>query len=180
MTTAIPTSFFRTRARGQVSIWEMNGNTLIGGGPVSPNPGPSLASDRDRRLQPRRLFRHPFSKHEHRPSLDLGDEREQTHRRRTGQPQSRAELARHRNRRRFRHPFSKHQRPSLDLGHEREQPDRRRAGQPQSRAELASGRAHLIHEQRPHPIRTSSEELGLSEAVTFSLSVSVAAPKLVL
>ena len=26
---------------GQVSIWEMNGNTLKGGGPVSPNPGPS-------------------------------------------------------------------------------------------------------------------------------------------
>jgi uncharacterized repeat protein (TIGR03803 family) len=26
---------------GQASIWEMNGNALIGGGPVSPNPGPS-------------------------------------------------------------------------------------------------------------------------------------------
>ena len=26
---------------GQVSIWEMSGNTLIGGGPVSPSPGPS-------------------------------------------------------------------------------------------------------------------------------------------
>ena len=26
---------------GQVSIWEMNGNTLIGGGAVSPNPGPA-------------------------------------------------------------------------------------------------------------------------------------------
>jgi hypothetical protein len=26
---------------GQASIWEMNGNTLIGGGPVIPNPGPS-------------------------------------------------------------------------------------------------------------------------------------------
>jgi hypothetical protein len=25
---------------GQVSIWEMNGNTIIGGGPVA-NPGPS-------------------------------------------------------------------------------------------------------------------------------------------
>ena len=25
---------------GQASIWEMNGNTLIGGGTVSPNPGP--------------------------------------------------------------------------------------------------------------------------------------------
>ena len=26
---------------GQAAIWEMNGNTRIGGGPVSPNPGPS-------------------------------------------------------------------------------------------------------------------------------------------
>ena len=28
-------------ANGQASIWDMNGNTLTGGGPVSPNPGPS-------------------------------------------------------------------------------------------------------------------------------------------
>ena len=28
-------------ANGQASIWEMNGNTLIGGGAVSPNPGPA-------------------------------------------------------------------------------------------------------------------------------------------
>jgi len=26
---------------GQVAIWEMNGNTRIGGGPLSANPGPS-------------------------------------------------------------------------------------------------------------------------------------------
>ena len=26
---------------GQASIWEMNANTLVGGGPVSPNPGPA-------------------------------------------------------------------------------------------------------------------------------------------
>jgi hypothetical protein len=26
---------------GQSSVWEMNGNTLVGGGPVSPNPGSS-------------------------------------------------------------------------------------------------------------------------------------------
>ena len=26
---------------GQASIWEMNGNTLVGGGPVTPNPGPA-------------------------------------------------------------------------------------------------------------------------------------------
>ena len=28
-------------ANGQASIWDMGGNTLVGGGPVSPNPGPS-------------------------------------------------------------------------------------------------------------------------------------------
>jgi hypothetical protein len=32
---------WRNTSSGQVSIWEMNGNTLIGGGPVSPNPGPA-------------------------------------------------------------------------------------------------------------------------------------------
>ena len=26
---------------GQASIWEMNGTSVIGGGPVGPNPGPS-------------------------------------------------------------------------------------------------------------------------------------------
>ena len=26
---------------GQTSIWDMNGNTLVGGGAVRPNPGPS-------------------------------------------------------------------------------------------------------------------------------------------
>ena len=130
---------------GQVSIWEMSGNTLIGGGPVSPQSGACLARNRDRRLQPRRLFRHPVSKREHRPSLDLGDEREHVNGRRAGQPESRNQLARHRNRwRRFRHPVSKHQRPSLDLGHERDQPGRRRAGQPQSWGELASRRADGI------------------------------------
>ena len=29
-------------ADGQASIWDMNGNTLTGGGAVSPSPGPSL------------------------------------------------------------------------------------------------------------------------------------------
>ena len=32
---------FQNTSSGQVSIWEMSGNTLIGGGPVSPNPGPA-------------------------------------------------------------------------------------------------------------------------------------------
>jgi hypothetical protein len=30
---------FQNTSTGQVSIWEMKGNTLISGGPVSPNPG---------------------------------------------------------------------------------------------------------------------------------------------
>ena len=32
---------FQNKSSGQVSIWEMNGNKLIGGGPVNPDPGPS-------------------------------------------------------------------------------------------------------------------------------------------
>ena len=31
---------------GQTTIWDMNGNTITGGGPVSPNPGPSFAGGR--------------------------------------------------------------------------------------------------------------------------------------
>ena len=33
--------FQNTTPAAKFLIWEMNGNTLIGGGPVSPNPGPS-------------------------------------------------------------------------------------------------------------------------------------------
>jgi hypothetical protein len=58
-----------------------------------------LESGGDRRLQRRRLLRHPVSKHQHGPSLDLGDGGEQTHWRRTGQPQSGADLESDRNRR---------------------------------------------------------------------------------
>ena len=32
---------FQNKNTGQVSVWEMNGNSLIGGGPVSANPGTS-------------------------------------------------------------------------------------------------------------------------------------------
>ena len=32
---------FQNTSSGQASIWEMNGNTLVGGGAVTPNPGPS-------------------------------------------------------------------------------------------------------------------------------------------
>ena len=32
---------WQNKSTGQTSIWEMSGNTLIGGGPVNPNPGPA-------------------------------------------------------------------------------------------------------------------------------------------
>jgi hypothetical protein len=32
---------FQNKSTGQVSVWEMNGTSLIGGGPVSANPGTS-------------------------------------------------------------------------------------------------------------------------------------------
>ena len=32
---------FQNKNTGQVSVWEMDGNSLIGGGPVSANPGPN-------------------------------------------------------------------------------------------------------------------------------------------
>ncbi len=32
---------FQNKSTGQVSVWEMDGTSLIGGGPVSANPGPS-------------------------------------------------------------------------------------------------------------------------------------------
>jgi hypothetical protein len=82
-----------------------------------------------------------FITYSHGPSLNLGDNFDW---RRASQPQSRAELARHRNRRRwFRHSFSEHERPNLDLGHERKPPGRRRRGQRQWRPELEGNRVNL-------------------------------------
>ncbi len=137
--------FQNTTSSGQVSIWEMNGNTLIGGGPVSPNPGPSWKAigtgDFNDDGRSDILFQNTTS-----GQVSIWEMNGNTlNGRRTGQPQSRAELACDRNRRfqrrrSFRHPVSKRERPSLDLGNEREQPGRRRARQPQSRAELASSR----------------------------------------
>jgi hypothetical protein len=37
--TACPDILWQNASTGQASIWEMNGNTLVGGGPVTPNPG---------------------------------------------------------------------------------------------------------------------------------------------
>jgi hypothetical protein len=38
---AVSADILWQNANGQASIWDMSGNTLVGGGPVSPNPGPS-------------------------------------------------------------------------------------------------------------------------------------------
>ena len=38
----MPDILWQNTSTGQASIWEMNGSTLIGGGPVTPNPGPSF------------------------------------------------------------------------------------------------------------------------------------------
>ena len=120
--------------------------------------GNGLESDRNRRLQRRRSFRHPVSKHDERRSFDLGNEWEQCHWRQDRHHRSRVELAGCRNRRLqrrrpFRHSVSKHQRPNLDLGHEREQLDRRWACQRESRYELARGRAHLSPKGRKIRLR---------------------------
>ena len=88
--TALSDILLQNASSGQVSIWEMNGNTLIGGGPVHSQPRAGLESDGNGRFQRRRRCRHPVSKREHGPSLDLGNGREQTDRRRARQPQSRA------------------------------------------------------------------------------------------
>jgi hypothetical protein len=76
---------FQTASTGQVSVWEMNGNTLIGGGPVTANPGlawHAIGTDggSDILLQSTSGQTSIWQMN--------GDSR-----RRTGQPQSRAELA---------------------------------------------------------------------------------------
>ena len=66
---------------GQAAIWEMNGTNLIAGGTGRPQSWAELESDRNRRLQRRRPFRHPVAEHE-RSGRDLGNERDQPDRRR--------------------------------------------------------------------------------------------------
>ena len=59
----------------------MNGtNQIPGGSRGRSQPWPELAGNRNRRLQRRRPFRHPFAKRE-RPGGDLGNERDQYYRR---------------------------------------------------------------------------------------------------
>ena len=76
---------------GQAAIWEMNGTNIIGSALVGANPGPSWKAIGTRRLQRRRLLRHPVAERQ-RSGRDLGDERDQRHRQRIGRRQSRAEL----------------------------------------------------------------------------------------
>ena len=64
---------------GQASIWEMNGTNVIGEANRR-QPWAELESNRNRRLQRRRIFRHSLAEHE-RSSLDLGNERDQRNRR---------------------------------------------------------------------------------------------------
>ena len=45
-----PEILWQNASTGQASIWEMNGNILVGGGAVTPNPGPSWRR-RDGRFQ---------------------------------------------------------------------------------------------------------------------------------
>jgi hypothetical protein len=52
---------WQNTSTGQVSIWEMNGTNVIGNQLVGTKSWAGLESDRNRRLQRRRLFRrHPF------------------------------------------------------------------------------------------------------------------------
>jgi FG-GAP-like repeat len=59
-------------ADGQASIWDMNGQ-LDWRRTGQPQSRTGLASDRIGRFQRRRPFRHPVSKHDERPGLDLGN-----------------------------------------------------------------------------------------------------------
>ena len=84
--TGNPTSCGRTRD-GQVSIWEMDGTTRIGGG-AGRQSRAELARHRNSGGGSDILFQNT-----ERPSLDLGNGREHPYRRRPDWPQSRAELA---------------------------------------------------------------------------------------
>ena len=133
-------------ANGQASIWEMNGNTLIGGGAISPNPGPAWQAvgtgDFNGDGPSDILFQNTGSGEASiwdmngdiltgggpvtpnpGPSwkaIGTGDFNDDGY---------------------LRHPVSKReQRPSLGLGNEREHAIRRWTCEPQSRIELASSR----------------------------------------
>ena len=74
---------WQNASTGQASIWEMNGTNVIGNQLVGCS-WARLEGGRNRRLQRRRPFRHPVAEHEHWPSLDLGNERDECNRQSTG------------------------------------------------------------------------------------------------
>ncbi len=145
---------WQNTSTGQVSIWEMQGNTKIGGGAVSVNPGTAwqaigTGDFTNDGFSDDILFQNTNTGQVSVWEMDGIDQ----DRRRRGR-QSRDELARDRDRRgRFRRSATKHQRPNLDLGGGREHQGRRRAGQPQCRADLAGGRADLTPQASPSSIQ---------------------------
>ena len=150
---------WQNTSTGQASIWELNGTNVIGDATGGRRSWAKLESDRNRRLQRRRPFRHPVAEHEHRPSLDLGIERDECNRQSTGGRRSWAKLESDRNRRLqrrrpFRHPVAEHERSGRDLGIERDECNRRSTGGRQSWAELESDRNGRLQWRRPfrHPV----------------------------
>ena len=133
-------------SNGQASVWEMNGNTLIGGGAVSPNPGPAWkaigAGDFNDDGHSDILWQNTSSGQAtiwdmNGNSLVGGGPVSPN----PGPTWKAIGTGDFNKRRPFRHPVAEYeQRPSLDLGNERKHLDRRRAGQPQSRADLESDR----------------------------------------
>ena len=138
---------------GQAAIWEMNGTNVISEAPCGRQSWAELESDRNRRLQRRRLFRHPMAEHE-RSGRDLGNERDQRNQRGKCGRQSWAELEGDRNgrlqrRRPFRHPVAEHERSGRYLGNERDERTRHGNCGRQSWAELESDRNRRLQRRRP-------------------------------
>ena len=132
MTMAFPTSFFKTRAPGKLRSTEMNGKTLVGGGPVNPSPGPAWqaigAGDFNGDGFSDLLFQNAntgqVSIWEMNGINRIGGGPVS---RQSGPKLARGRSGRLQCRRLCRYPFSKHERSNLDLGNEREHDRRRRA-----------------------------------------------------
>ena len=168
--TASRTFCGRTRIPAQISIWEMHGNTLVGGGQVRPNPGTAWQAigtgdfnqDGFADILLQNTNTGAVSVWEMNGNSLIGG----------GQVgQSRTELARDRSRRRrLRHPAAKHERASHDLGDEWKHHRRRRACQPQSRddlacdcADLSQGKSRLwLRRPRPRSTRQNNDASSVS------------------
>ena len=138
---------FQNTSTGQATIWDIAVNALVGGGPVSPNPGPEWKAigtgDFNNDGRPDILWQNQSTGQVSALKINEGS-LTQLDRRRACEPRSRPGLEGDwdrpfQRRRSFRHSLSKRDHgPSLDLGNEREQFDRRRPGQPQSGTSLES------------------------------------------